>query len=158
MIPHRANISQASEPRHAISWDDSAAPLVYYRFEGLATDQDVERYLAHLDQTFARGPVAMLFDARRIGMQPPALLRRQGYWLKANQDRVRERALGSVFVFDNPAVSFMMTAIFVVAPIPHDYQCVASLRHAAPALDRYLSQHGVTPPMPVAQWVHAVAS
>jgi hypothetical protein len=103
----------------SITSDDSHWPLLISRFQGAATDEQYEEYLARGTAYLQRGELYVsIIDMGQLAMPTPSQRQRQTEWLKAHQVLMRERLLGCALIVPSPIIRLMLSAIFHIIPMP----------------------------------------
>lgn len=114
----------------AISFEDRW-PIVIVSFGGQCTDREFADYLAQLDAYYTRAQkMAVIlhtlpgYTPRRVDDQA------QARWLKERRELLKQYCVGTSFVFHSMAMRFLLSAVFVVQPLPMPYQVCATLEEA----------------------------
>lgn len=115
----------------SIRFDESAWPLVVITFCGVVGHSQFERYIRRLDGLFDRQQrFATILDACEAGVSPPAQRRRQVDWLEERRPEVAAYSSGIAFAASNPKFRFVLSGIFLIAPLPVDHVVCSSLGEA----------------------------
>ena len=105
-----------------IDVDERLWPLVIYRFRGLVSMDEMNKYLARQDVLLARHqPTLSLVIATETKLWETPVLRRQADWIKENQELLRRYSLGAALVIQSPIVRGMLKAILWIQPMPQPY-------------------------------------
>jgi hypothetical protein len=115
----------------SIALDDRRWPLLVVSFDGLAGNEEFDRYLTELGQYANRGETwCAIFDATRSVGAPASHRRKMAQWIKNHESALARHSAGAVFVIRSSLVRGVLTAIFWLQPLPHAHAIVSTLEEA----------------------------
>jgi hypothetical protein len=98
-----------------IDIDERHWPLVIITFDGAASGEPFQRYLAGMSQLLARRqPHGYLLDGRQGAMMGPTERALQGEWLKKNKVELKQYSRATALVLRSAAVRFVLSAIYLI--------------------------------------------
>ncbi len=115
----------------SIEFDDSRFPIVRVKFEGVATNEEFERYLESMTKLLLRRQINVtVLDASRAGMSPPIQRKRQAEWMKEHDAELRRYSKGTAFVITSTLIRGALTAILWLQPMAVPHVVVATVEEA----------------------------
>lgn len=127
----------------SISIDNSRAPLLVIRFDGVVDDVVFDRYLQDIhDLGMRRAPgeqYAMLLDGRGGGRATASQRHRQTEFIRTHHAQLAEQCAGAAFVLTNPVARGVLTAMLWVQKMPYEHVVVGSMLEAEDWCNRHLA-------------------
>lgn len=131
-----------------IQVDTGIWPAVFIRVTGDPGAESVDAYFRSLAEFLARGErYAIVFDALQAGTITADQRRRQARWMHENQALIRERNLGTAFVFSSPVFRAVYQAVLWLQPLPCPHTVCQNLGDAVLWVGERLQ--GANIPLPV---------
>lgn len=115
-----------------VEFNEDEWPILIARFsDKLATDEDIEQYLAK-QTTYVTGdhPYYLIYDARKAKFPSFQHLRRISDWVAEHMNDFRRNVPGLVFVIPNPVVRQSVKLSFSLQPYPAPYKVVKTMSEA----------------------------
>jgi hypothetical protein len=111
--------------------DESQFPVVYVRFDGTPTEDDVEGYIALLQRHFsAEHRFAILLETASMGVPAVRLVKRIAVWLKENDDAFGRHVVCLGFVTSSAAMRGAIRFVNSLAPPASPQQAFGDLESA----------------------------
>jgi hypothetical protein len=103
-------------------------PVLVVEVNRGSTDAEHAAYLAELQRFYSENDlIAVVFHVRTRDLPSGSQQRAQGAWMKANKTLLAEKGVGVAFVFPSAALRFVLSAIFLIQRLPHEYAIVSTL-------------------------------
>jgi hypothetical protein len=136
---------------------DTFRPVFVVHFSGIASDEEFGRYLGALtEQLETPGKKITILDARFAGRSPSGQRKQQAAWIKANETKLQQKSLGTVFVIDSPMVRAVLSAILWLQPMPTAHTICRTLEEAVAWSSAKLQAHDI--PIPIGLMSYPVTS
>lgn len=133
------------EPPASITFDDSLWPLLLSRFEGAASDEQYEEYLARGTDYLLRGDrYVSVLDMVRLSVPTASQRHRQAEWLKRNEALLGQRFMGCALVITSPFVRVALSTVLHLRPLPSPYTVAANLGQGVTWATNLLEKEGFT--------------
>jgi hypothetical protein len=129
-VPSVARDTGALVTAPGSSVDESHWPLVIYTLRGPLTLAAYQPCLDHMERALSQGPKFQIFDARRLERPDFAVIHAQATWIAKRRDLIRRSTLASIFVKHSPVVSYALSAVFAISPIPVRIESVTTMEDA----------------------------
>ena len=114
-----------------IVFDHSRGNLIVVTFTGSPSDAEFDAYLATMEERLHNpAPCVYVMDARGTVNSTNAQIRRQGLWTKTHHARIFAICKGTAFVFDSPALRFVLSSVFLIHRPPTAYVVTRDLQDA----------------------------
>ncbi len=131
----------------SIEFSNKYSPIHLITFEGVPTDEEFRDYLRGIDRIIAeKRPYAHVLDASRAGPTPASHRQMQTEWMKQNKLLIKAHCRGTAFVFASASLRFVLSAIFLVQPMPCPYLVTGSTPEAVSWCASQLRAAGVHVP------------
>jgi hypothetical protein len=128
-----------------ITFEDNA-PIYTARFDGVATEEDYDRYLQWMTKIAEQGEECLfVLDAQNAGKTTQSQRTRQGRWLLEHKKALAAHCLGIVFVFKSRLMKLALKSITLIAPIPTEHYVAADLNEAQIWIDARLKRARLPP-------------
>jgi hypothetical protein len=101
----------------SIENDFSQPPVVFTKFEGDQTLEDLERYIAEMEEFFTRKQRYLSVTWLKRYARSPEQLRRTATWFKERETVMRELCVASTIISTSPAFRFALSALFLIKPL-----------------------------------------
>jgi hypothetical protein len=98
-----------------------AHPIVFTKFDGEQTLDDVEAYIRRFDEVHARRQPYVGITWMRRWKRGPAITERMGRWLKESEAATRALCLGAGLIATSATFRFALSAVFLVKPMVCPY-------------------------------------
>jgi hypothetical protein len=134
----------------SIEIDISQPGVVFSRFDGEQTAEDLERYIAAWSAVHTRGQPWVGINYMRRYARNKAITERMGRWLKDTEAVTRRLCLGAAIICTSPAFRFILGAVFLVKPMPCPYVVSASTGEAIGFVRERAAAGGLTLPSTLA--------
>ncbi len=134
---------------------DDLAPILLVTFTGASTDEEFAGYIDAMTKWIHRDHIpGVLLDTSQAPILPKEHREMQVNWMNEHRTRLAELASPTAFVITNPAVRFVLSTIFLVAPMPGVHKVLGNRRDALDYLTRTLGDRGIETPPNVGELVH----
>ena len=112
-------------------FDDSRHPLTMVRFVGDLSEEQLDEYLALLDEKLARRQRSvMIVDALDASARTDAQRRKQLKWVRDNEVEVRTYTLGVAIVIGSPIIRGVVSLVLWYQSLPFPCTVVSSVDDA----------------------------
>ena len=109
-------------------YDDSAWPVVQFRFSGRLTADENEHYFRDSDTLLQAPPgFTCVLDGVDMDLPEVDMVRQQASWIRANRDAIRRVNRGFALVAPSAVIRGMVRAVFHIQPLPVPYAIFAEL-------------------------------
>ena len=109
-------------------YDDSAWPVVQFRFSGRLNAAENERYFRDSDALLQVAPgFTCVLDGVDMQIPEVELVRQQAAWIRANREAVRRVNRGFALIAPSAVIRGMVRAVFHIQPLPVPYAIFAEL-------------------------------
>jgi hypothetical protein len=98
-----------------------AYPIVYTKFDGEQTADDVEAYIRRFDEIHARRAPYVGITWMRRYKRHPTITDRMGRWLKESEAATRALCLGASLISQSATFRFALSTVFLVKPMVCPY-------------------------------------
>ncbi len=135
----------------AIVFKEDFAPVYLFSFQGEASAEEFDAYIASLDRVLTASRSTgrrflMVFDATHAGSLPAPHRKRMGEWLKTNADDLRRLNVASIFIINSAVVRAILTGILWIQPLPNEYRIVPTLTEGLDVAADLLKVAGIALP------------
>lgn len=114
-----------------LTFDDSLWPLVIFRFTGVMSGPQYERFFVRANAYLERGEkYVCITDVSQAGIPTPAQCRQLADWLRANDAALREQVLGNAILVTTAPLRLSMSLVFHLKPPPMPHVAVADMDSA----------------------------
>lgn len=118
-----------------IVFDDSSWPLVTITFHSEVEDVEYQQYLQAYTRILERArrrreKIVCIMDATASPHTPKHQQKMQSDWLKRSNSLIRTASAGAAFVITSPLQRFILSGIFLLAPVATTYKVFATLGEA----------------------------
>ena len=132
----------------SVEINDRRWPIVVLIFEGVPSEEAFDSYLRELDRIYARGQRHVtIVDARKGGLIPRSMRRRQGEWLKENREVIERYSIGTVTVLGSPVLRFVLATIYLIQPPVVPNVIVSTWEEGLSWALAQLQKEGLRPPV-----------
>jgi hypothetical protein len=120
---------------------ETRGDVIWIRFEGALADDQIDDYIARLDETIARGRKhALVFDALAATSPSTKLRKSQADWIGRNATTLARLHRGAAFVIDSLPIRAALTAIMWFQPLPMPHVVVKTLDEAEAWVHRQIKE------------------
>jgi|GEM_PF-2676714 len=132
-----------------IVFDEQRWPLVTITFNTEVSDDEYTMYLSRytrlLERARRRGEkVVCIMDASSSPHTPKHQQKLQSDWLKRSSDLIRAASAGAAFVITSALQRFILSGIFLLAPVATVYKVFPTLDQAVEWSEGRLREHAKT--------------
>jgi hypothetical protein len=114
----------------AIDTDLRHLPFVFSRFDGEQTRDELDGHIALLAPIYrAKKPWVSITFANHYSREL-WFLRRMAAWIKETETPVRDYCVAVAIVAKSPGLSFVLSTVFLIQPLPCPYKVCHSLEEA----------------------------
>ena len=110
----------------AIELDVSQAPLVFTKFDGEQTLEELESYIAKMDVVFARRQPYFSVTWMKKFARSAEQGRRTATWFKEREREIKAQCVASAIISTSGAFRFALSAVFLIKPIIGPYTVCAT--------------------------------
>jgi hypothetical protein len=114
----------------AIDIDLSHWPLVFTRFEGSQTVEEVDAHFAQMESVHARKQPWVNISLMSGYTRDPRVMRRVAQGMKRTQEAIRAHCLAVAMVAPSAGFRFMLSSVLLIQPMSCPYAVCASLDEA----------------------------
>jgi hypothetical protein len=130
----------------AIEIDLSQAPVVFTKFDGEQTMEQLERYIAQMDLFFTRKQRYLSITWLKKYARSSDQLKRTATWFKERESVMRELCIASTIISTNPAFRFALSALFLIKPLNGPYIVCSNFDEAVAFGQQQFKKRGLTLP------------
>lgn len=118
-----------------ITFDETRWPIVTIHFLEEVEDHEYRKYLETYSRLLNRarlkkGRIVCIMDASASPHTPKHQQKLQSQWLKENKELIGSVSAGAAFVITSPLQRFILSGIFLLAPVPTVYKVFATMEEA----------------------------
>ena len=136
----------------AITLDLSHLPLVLTKFDGEQTPDEVDEYIARMDQVLARRQPYVGIAWMRRYARSSVHTERIGRWIKDTEEPTRQYCLGAAMISQSTGFRFALAAIFLIRPMPCPYLVCGTWSEAIAYACAQADKAGVDLPQLASPW------
>jgi hypothetical protein len=137
----------------AIDADLRYWPLVYARFDGKQTVEEVDDYFRRMGEVHARKKPWVSVVFMNDYARDPRVLRRVAQGMKDTEEAVRQYCLGVAMVSASSGFRFVLSSVFLIQPMVCPYVVVGTLDEAHKYVAQKAAERGLTiPPRAAPAW------
>jgi hypothetical protein len=127
----------------AIALKVEQAPFIFSKFDGEPTNEELDDYIERFEAVHQRQEpyVTVAFMKRYARNQ--AHISRIARWMKEREDVARRYCIAACILTPSPAFRFILSAIFLIKPMPCPYQVCATLDDAVTFAQREAERRGL---------------
>jgi hypothetical protein len=114
----------------AIDSDLRNWPLVFTRFEGSQTIEEVDAHFEHTGSIHVRKQPWVSVAIMNGYGRDPRVLRRIAYWMKKVEEPIRQYCVAAAMVAPSAGFRFVLGAVLLIQPISCPYMVCATLDEA----------------------------
>jgi hypothetical protein len=130
----------------AIDTDLEHLPIVFTRFDGVQTKDELESYIARMAQVHrSRKPWVSIVFAKNYSREL-WFLRRMASWIKETEQLVKDHCVAVAIITESAGLSFVLSTVFLMQPLPCPYQVCRSLDEASAFVRVHASKRGLVLP------------
>jgi len=137
------------------SVDDRHWPIAIYTLEGNLALRDYQVCLDHMDVGLSRGSKFQIFDARTLRRPDLSVIQAQAKWIAKHRVAIRQNTVATLFVVDSPVVSYSLSAVFAISPMPVRAESVTQMGEAYARILTLASERRITLPASVVAFLHS---
>lgn len=113
-----------------IELDLSQQPVVFTKFDGEQTLEELERYIADMDAVFARKQPYYSVTWLKRYARDPQQIRRTAAWFKDREQVIRQLCIATSMISTSPALRFALSTLFLIRPMYGPYTVCGSFDEA----------------------------
>jgi hypothetical protein len=113
-----------------IEIDYSQQPIVFTKFDGEQTLDELERFIADMDVVFARRQPYYSVTWLKKYARDPQQIKRTAAWFKDREKPIRELCIASAIISTSAALRFALSTLFLIRPINDPYTVCATFDEA----------------------------
>jgi hypothetical protein len=136
---------------HCMQVDASYWPLVVATFDGQQTDEDLEYYIARMDEVHARRQPFVALTVARSYANSFAHVRRLGAWAKATASIQKEFCKGGAIVVPSSSGRFLISSFLLIYVPPFPMVVLEDMRTAVPWVKQRLVEANMLVPPSIAK-------
>jgi hypothetical protein len=136
----------------SIIGDLSRWPLVFARWDGDQTVDDVERHIARMEEIHRRKQPWVSLNYMKQYSRDPAVIRRVARWMRETGPMTRRYCAGVALVSPSGGFRFFLSSVFLISPLPCPHDVFGNYDDALSYLRNKLSDVGVSLPCADAPW------
>jgi hypothetical protein len=110
----------------AIEIDLSQEPVVFTKFDGEQTLEELERYISKMEAVFARNQPYFSVTWLKRYARSPEQIRRIATWFKDRERVIRELCIATAIISTSAAFRFALSAVFLIKPMMGPYLVCAT--------------------------------
>jgi hypothetical protein len=110
--------------------DYSQQPVVFTKFDGEQTLEELERYIADMDAVFARRQPYYSVTWLKRYARDPQQIKRTAAWFKDRAQPIRELCIATSIISTSAALRFALSTLFLIRPINGPYTVCATFDEA----------------------------
>ena len=130
----------------AIEVDLSQPPVVFTKFDGEQTLEQLEAYIAKMDLFFKRKQRYLSVTWLKKYARSSDQLKRTAAWFKDRETVMKELCVASTIISTNPAFRFALSALFLIKPLNGPYVVCANFDEAIAFGQEHFKKRGLTLP------------
>jgi hypothetical protein len=136
----------------AIDVDLRAWPLIFARFEGGQTVQEVDGYFARMAEVHARKKPWVGICFMNDYARDPRVLRRMAQGMKENDEAVRQYCAAVAMVAQSVGFRFVLGSVFLLQPMVCPYTVSGSYAEALAFVAQKAGERGLVLPRAQPSW------
>jgi hypothetical protein len=136
----------------AIDSDLSSFPLVFTRFDGVQTRDELEAYIARMNPIHARKQPWVSIVIVNNYIRDLWFLRRMASWIKETDQAVREHCLAVALVTSSSGLSFVLSTVFLMQPLRCPYLVCRTMDEANAFVRAQAAKRGLSVPAAKPVW------
>jgi hypothetical protein len=105
----------------SIELDLTQPPLVFAKFDGEQTLDELERYIADMEAVFTRRQPYVSVTWLKRYARSPEQIKRTAKWFKDRELVMRELCIASAIINGSAAFRFALSAVFLIKPMNGPY-------------------------------------
>ncbi len=105
----------------SIALDVSQPPIVFTKFDGEQTLDELERYIADMDAVFARRQPYFSVTWLKRWARDPQQIKRTAAWFKDREQVIRALCIATTIISTSPALRFALSTLFLIRPMYGPY-------------------------------------
>jgi hypothetical protein len=113
-----------------IEVDLTQPPVVFTKFDGDQTVEELERFIAEMEAVFARGQPYFSVTWMKRYARSAEQLRRTAKWFADREAVIRELCVATTIISTSAAFRFALSALFLIRPMYGPYTVCASFDEA----------------------------
>ena len=126
-----------------IEIDYSQQPIVFTKFDGEQTLDELERFIADMDVVFARRQPYYSVTWLKKYARDPQQIKRTAAWFKDREKPIRELCIASAIISTSAALRFALSTLFLIRPIREPYSVCATFDEAMSFGQQAFSKRGL---------------
>jgi hypothetical protein len=136
----------------AIESDLRNWPLVFTRFEGSQTIEEVDGHFERTASIYVRKqPWVSVAFMNGYG-RDPRVLRRIAYWMKKIEEPTRKYCMAAAMIAPSAGFRFVLGAVLLIQPIPCPYMVCGTLDEALAFVRMKAAEHSLKLPSELPSW------
>jgi len=114
----------------AIDLDVTQEPVVFTKFDGDQTLEDLEHYIANMDAVFAKRQLYYSVTWLKRYARDPQQIRRTAAWFKDREKEIGALCVATSIISTSAALRFALSTLFLIRPIKGPYTVCATFDEA----------------------------
>ncbi|MGZ3426062.1 MAG: hypothetical protein ACXVCV_05395 [Polyangia bacterium] len=114
----------------SIAIDFSQHPVVFSKFDGEQTLEQLERYILDMETVFARKQPYFSVTLMKRYARSPEQIRRTAAWFKDREQVIRQLCIATAIISSSAAFRFALSALFLIRPMIGPYTVCATFDEA----------------------------
>ena len=114
----------------AIELDVTQPPLVFTKFDGEQTLDELERYIANMDAVFAKKQPYYSVTWLKKYARDPQQIKRTAAWFKDREKEIGALCVCTSIISTSAALRFALSTLFLIRPITGPYTVCATFDEA----------------------------
>lgn len=128
-------------------------PVVFWVFDGVQSDEDMDFYFTKLDEIHARKePFGSIAIMRKFHSNRKHLMR-VADWLKNNKKTTADYNVAAGMVTSSPLFRFVLSSLFLIQPMQVPYRVFADTPDAVSWVSEQMKARNITLPKTLSQFV-----
>jgi len=125
---------------------DVVTPIVFTKFDGEQTPEEIEAYIRRFDEVHARRQPYVGITWMKQYKRGPGVTERMGRWLKESEAATRAYCLGAGLISTSATFRFALSAVFLVKPMVCPYVVCSTFDDALAFVRAQATRGGLTVP------------
>src|SRR5689334_13841242 len=126
-----------------IELDLTQAPVVFTKFDGEQTMEELERYIADMEAVFARRQPYFSVTWLKRYARDAQQIRRTAAWFKDREQVIKELCIATTIISTSAALRFALSTLFLIRPIREPYSVCATFDEAMTFGQQAFSKRGL---------------
>ncbi len=114
----------------AIELDLKQPPVVFTKFDGEQSLDELERYIADMDAVFARKQPYYSVTWLKRYARDAQQIKRTAQWFKDREPVIRQLCIATTIISTSPALRFALSTLFLIRPMVGPYTVCATFDDA----------------------------